>query len=183
TADLPLAAVLLHQREADRLAAALRERFGETHRTLHPARVGRQCDDALSGRKPPGEVIDEQVDGFDVHLTAPERVLERREIVHVRGDDRVRAGGLEERRDVSRRDGIAGLGSAILARVREIRHERDDAARARILQRTDEDEQTKQLVARACLAIGEERLTDDDPLAGYAFERTNLELRILELAL
>src|SRR5690606_9937537 len=128
-------------------------------------------------------MLDEQRPGFDVELEAPERIVERRGVVHVDRDERVDAGRLEKRRDVAGRDGIVRPRPSILAREREVRRERDDLGGARILQRAGENEQPHEFVRGAQLRVARERLADENPLASNALERPNLELAVLELAL
>src|SRR5690606_19726666 len=127
-------------------------------------------------------MLDEQRPGFDVELEAPERIVERRGVVHVDRDERVDAGRLEKRRDVAGRDGIVRPRPSILAREREVRRERDDLGSARILQRAGENEQPHEFVRGAQLRVARERLADENPLASNALERPNLELAQLRVA-
>ena len=100
------------------------------------------CASASTG----GEMLDEQRIGLQVLGAAAERVLVRREIVHVERHDAIGADRFEQLRDVARRDRIARLALAVLACVGEIGNDGGDASRRGVLERAEEEQQPDELV-------------------------------------
>jgi len=114
---------------------------------------------------------------------AAKAVLEGGEVVHVQGDHAVHPDGLEQARQIARGHRVARLGLAILARVAEVGHDRGDARRGGVLQRTDEKQQPAQLVVGALVRAAVERLHHVAVAAAHALQRSRLVLAVLEIAL
>src|SRR5690606_25493046 len=101
----------------------------------------------------------------------------------VQGDDAVHPDRLEQARQIARGHRVARLGLAIFARVAEVGHDRGDARRGGVLQRTDEEQQPAQLVVGALIRAAVERLHDVAVAAAHALQRSGLVLAVLEIAL
>ncbi len=160
----------------------MRERGPIARRPLHPARVGRHHRHrALAQVR--GEVLREQIVRAQVLRASAKRVLEGGQAVDLERDDGPRTQRLEQLRHVAGRDGIAGLGPPLLARVAEEGNDGRHVRRGRVHQRAEEEQQADQLVVHALLGVPVQGMDHVHVPPAHALQRTRLVVAELELPL
>jgi nicotinamidase/pyrazinamidase len=176
--DAPGAA-LLDEGKLDFAPEPLLEELPEELRTLDAADV-RRSDDQRGAPEMAGEMMREHGEGAQMIHGDAERVVEGGRVVDVERDEAIGARRLEKLRHVAGIDRVTKLGSAILARIGEIRDERNAALCARIAQSAQEEQQPNEpFRGRSVLAAGE-RLQDERGTPTHGLERSQLELAPIE---
>ena len=172
-------AALLDERKLDLAAEPLLEQLPEELRALDAADV-RGRDGQRGAPEMAGEMMREHGQGAQMIHGDAERVVERRRVVDVERDEAIGSRRLEKLRHVAGIDRVTKLGPAILARIGEIRDERNAALCARIAQSAQEEQQPNEpLRDRSVLGAGE-RLKDERGPPAHGLERPQLELAAIE---
>ena len=157
------------------------QRLAKQIGTLGSARIGRHNAERLVAQRL--GVIDKQRCGCQRHRRAAKGVLEGCRIMHVQGDDGVRAYGREQTRHVARDHWIVGLCAPVLACVAEIRHQRRHSRGTAVPERADEEQEPAQLVIGALLGSAVQALQYENVGAAHRHEGTRLVFAILEFPL
>src|SRR5688572_11977099 len=172
-------AALLDEGKLDFAPEPLLEELPEELRMLDATDV-RRSDDQRGAPEMAGEMMREHGEGAQMIHGDAERVVEGGRVVDVERDEAIGARRLEKLRHVAGIDRVTKLGSAILARISEIRDERNAALCARIAQSAQQEQQPNEpLRDRSILSAGE-RLKDERGAPTHGLERPQLELAAIE---
>ena len=176
------ASPLVHESLAHGPQQDLLQHLAKELGAFHAAWVRRDnCN--RSNRQQIAQFTGEQAAGIEVDGPAAERVLERGDIVNIKGHDAVGSGGFKQAGHILRCYGIAGLGLAVFPRIGEIGHQRRDARRAIVAQGAKKEQQLAKLVVHALNWPSMEALQNINILAANADKWPHLMLAILEGAL
>jgi hypothetical protein len=126
---------------------------------------------------------DKETPGVEMPCMAAERILEGDDVVNIKGDHRVGAGGLKYLSQVTRGNRITRLGLAVLTRIGKIRDHRRDALGAALPQCANEEQQPHELVVHALLRPSMQALNHIGVTASHTDKRPPLVLAILKLPL
>jgi hypothetical protein len=176
------AAALIHNGLTHRPKQGLLQHFTKKLRPLYAAWVGRDDRNLLICQQI-AKFVGEQAARIEVDGPAAEGILESDDVVNIKGNDTIGAGGLKKTGNILGCYGIAGFGLAILSRVGEIGYQRRDTRRAVVTQGAKKKQQLAQLVVHALNWAAMEALENINILAANADKWPHLMFTILEVAL
>jgi hypothetical protein len=175
-------AALIYKSLTHRPKQGLLQHFTKKLRPLYAAWVGRDDRNLLICQQI-AKSVGEQAARIEVDGPAAEGILESDDVVNIKGDDTIGAGGLKMTGNILACYGIAGLGLAILSRVGEIGYQSRDTRRAVVTQGAKKKQQLAQLVVHALNWPAMEALQNINILAANADKWPCLMFTILEVAL
>lgn len=161
---------------------AVGQRIGEGFSTFDAADI-RRDDRDLRIAHSLRQRTREKAPRLEMHGANAKSVFESREVVDIQCHHTVDTHAFQQRRNVTRRQGIAGLASPIFARVAEIGQHDTHPLRGGILQCAREEKQPDELVVDAVDRIAEQRLHHIGVVTAYALQGPGLVLAVLELPL